>query len=90
MGGMRVALQGGEALAGSGHQETPIWGHGHGRRTRPAVYTAMPVALFPGRHTGLHSMARGINKVILVGNLGNDPEVKYTESGSAKIGRAHV
>lgn len=22
-------------------------------------------------------MARGINKVILVGNLGNDPEVRY-------------
>jgi single-strand DNA-binding protein len=28
-------------------------------------------------------MARGINKVILVGNLGNDPEVKYMPSGSA-------
>lgn len=28
-------------------------------------------------------MARGINKVILVGNLGRDPEVRYTESGSA-------
>ena len=28
-------------------------------------------------------MARGINKVILVGNLGNDPDVKYTQSGSA-------
>lgn len=28
-------------------------------------------------------MARGINKVILVGNLGNDPEVKYTQSGMA-------
>jgi len=27
--------------------------------------------------------SRGINKVILVGNLGNDPEVKYTASGSA-------
>jgi single-strand DNA-binding protein len=27
-------------------------------------------------------MARGINKVILVGNLGNDPEVKYTQSGA--------
>lgn len=26
-------------------------------------------------------MARGINKVILVGNLGDDPEVKYTQSG---------
>ncbi|GAB6043749.1 single-stranded DNA-binding protein [Endothiovibrio diazotrophicus] len=28
-------------------------------------------------------MARGINKVILVGNLGKDPEVKYMPSGSA-------
>jgi len=28
-------------------------------------------------------MARGINKVILVGNLGNDPEVRYTPSGGA-------
>ena len=28
-------------------------------------------------------MAKGINKVILVGNLGNDPEVKYTPSGGA-------
>lgn len=28
-------------------------------------------------------MARGVNKVILVGNLGNDPEVKYTNNGTA-------
>ena len=28
-------------------------------------------------------MARGINKVILVGNLGADPETRYTTSGSA-------
>ncbi|WP_440984953.1 single-stranded DNA-binding protein [Xanthomonas sontii] len=28
-------------------------------------------------------MSRGINKVILVGNLGNDPEVKYTQAGMA-------
>ncbi len=28
-------------------------------------------------------MARGINKVILVGNLGNDPEVRYSQGGSA-------
>lgn len=28
-------------------------------------------------------MARGINKVIIVGNLGNDPDVKYSQSGSA-------
>ena len=28
-------------------------------------------------------MARGVNKVILVGNLGRDPEIKYTASGAA-------
>jgi len=28
-------------------------------------------------------MARGINKVILVGNLGNDPETRYSQSGAA-------
>ncbi|WP_022952921.1 single-stranded DNA-binding protein [Leucothrix mucor] len=28
-------------------------------------------------------MAKGINKVILVGNLGTDPEVKYMPSGGA-------
>lgn len=28
-------------------------------------------------------MARGVNKVILVGNLGQDPELRYTPSGSA-------
>jgi len=28
-------------------------------------------------------MARGVNKVIIVGNLGADPEVRYTPSGSA-------
>jgi single-strand DNA-binding protein len=28
-------------------------------------------------------MARGVNKVILVGNLGGDPEVRYTPAGAA-------
>ena len=28
-------------------------------------------------------MARGVNKVILVGNLGADPDVRYAASGSA-------
>ena len=28
-------------------------------------------------------MARGINKVILIGNLGADPETRYTASGAA-------
>lgn len=28
-------------------------------------------------------MARGVNKAILLGNLGKDPEIRYTQSGSA-------
>ena len=28
-------------------------------------------------------MARGVNKVILVGNLGADPETRYTQGGGA-------
>ena len=47
-----------------------------------------PVAVYPAvialtLHARNPSMARGINKVILVGNLGNDPEVKYTAGGMA-------
>lgn len=30
-------------------------------------------------------MARGINKVILIGNLGSDPEVRYTPNNSAVV-----
>lgn len=28
-------------------------------------------------------MARGLNKVLIIGHLGNDPEVRYTPSGTA-------
>ncbi|MCC6203124.1 MAG: single-stranded DNA-binding protein [Gammaproteobacteria bacterium] len=28
-------------------------------------------------------MARGLNKVMLIGNLGADPEIRYTQSGGA-------
>ncbi|MCF8036203.1 MAG: single-stranded DNA-binding protein [Desulfobacteraceae bacterium] len=28
-------------------------------------------------------MARGVNKVILIGNLGRDPEIRYTQDGNA-------
>ena len=28
-------------------------------------------------------MARGVNKAIIVGTLGQDPEVRYTANGSA-------
>ena len=29
------------------------------------------------------TMARGINKVMLIGNLGRDPETRYAQNGSA-------
>ena len=32
-------------------------------------------------------MARGVNKVIIVGNLGNDPDTRYMPSGSAVTNR---
>ena len=28
-------------------------------------------------------MARGLNKVMLIGNLGSDPEIKYSPKGTA-------
>lgn len=30
-------------------------------------------------------MARGVNKVILIGNLGKDPEIRYTQDGQAVV-----
>ena len=30
-------------------------------------------------------MVRGINKVIIIGNLGADPEIRYTSNGSAVV-----
>jgi len=30
-------------------------------------------------------MARGINKVILIGNLGRDPETRYTQGGGSAV-----
>jgi single-strand DNA-binding protein len=35
------------------------------------------------RPGGQRIMARGVNKAILVGNLGSDPETRYTAGGSA-------
>ncbi len=28
-------------------------------------------------------MSKGVNKVIIVGNLGNDPETRHTQGGAA-------
>jgi single-strand DNA-binding protein len=37
----------------------------------------------PDGNKARNDMARGVNKVILIGNLGNDPEMKYTQGGMA-------
>src|SRR3546814_17618893 len=39
--------------------------------------------LFRSSHVSEAVMARGVNKVILIGNLGKDPEVRYFPSGDA-------
>ena len=39
--------------------------------------------MYPNRPMGTAIMARGVNKVILIGNLGQDPELRYTGSGTA-------
>jgi single-strand DNA-binding protein len=36
-----------------------------------------------GARQGAALMAKSVNKVILIGNLGKDPEVKYTPQGTA-------
>lgn len=36
-----------------------------------------------GKHTTEQAMATGVNKVIIIGNLGRDPEVRYSQSGMA-------
>lgn len=35
-------------------------------------------------------MAQGINKVILIGNLGSDPEIKFSPNGGAAIANLNV
>jgi single-strand DNA-binding protein len=47
---------------------------------RPFCY---PFPSLQPRDTGAALMAKSVNKVILIGNLGKDPEVKYTPSGMA-------
>ena len=44
-----------------------------------------PQKLSCQRHNSESVMARGINKAIIVGTLGQDPEIKYTASGSAVV-----
>lgn len=41
------------------------------------------IAIYKRIETEQSMASRGINKVILVGNLGNDPEIRYLPSGGA-------
>jgi single-strand DNA-binding protein len=62
-----------------GH-ESPAAARGSGRRAAlsPASpYSPRPQAIFQERHMA------SVNKVILIGNLGKDPETRYAPSGDA-------
>src|SRR6476620_7457253 len=63
--------------------KTPMRGCVPGRFRGGPVYSTLRSSARSGDNPGPVSMARGINKVILVGNLGNDPETKYTQGGMA-------
>src|SRR5690348_6117916 len=84
---MRERLQGeGHYRHAEGSPPTPRCGGGlRGPAPRNDCVRARVIASFV--HLHLHprntSMARGVNKVILIGNLGADPETRYTASGSA-------
>jgi single-strand DNA-binding protein len=52
----------------------------------------VPVNPIPAGKSGINEqvsqeqiMARGVNKVILIGNLGQDPETRYTPNGNAVV-----
>jgi len=36
---------------------------------------------FPGKQKKEYEMSRGLNKVMIIGHLGRDPEMRYTPSG---------
>src|SRR5690606_24334603 len=52
-------------------------------KLRPPHSSIPTESKVPGGTEGRCLMARGINKVILVGNLGADPETRYTATGAA-------
>jgi len=39
----------------------------------------------PGINAGSKIMGRGINKAVIVGTLGRDPEIRYSSSGNAVV-----
>src|SRR5690242_18347885 len=57
-------------------------GRRQGKMAASPTPAAIPLHRRPA-NPGSTPMARGINKVIIVGNLGADPETRYTGSGTA-------
>ncbi len=39
----------------------------------------------PGINAGSIIMSRGINKAVIVGTLGRDPEIRYSSNGNAVV-----
>jgi len=70
------------ALAADSQVCFPGMGHKIGGRHR-GDRKATPQSTCKSIHCEDPPMARGVNKVILIGNLGQDPETKYMPSGSA-------
>jgi single-strand DNA-binding protein len=70
-------------------QATPPTDDGTRKRTAFALRAEARTAF--GRHTAATRRryekmgAEGLNRVMLIGNLGADPELRYTESGHARL-----
>jgi single-strand DNA-binding protein len=61
----------------SNYRHQALDGHESGLRRDSSLF------LTTGNNTKELDVANGVNKVIIIGNLGRDPEVRYTQSGNA-------
>src|SRR6476661_11027435 len=74
-----MALASGLRLSTSDYRVSSL----NGNCTDIAAYCSCKVLLYLCFRCKEILMAKSVNKVILVGNLGKDPEVKYTPQGTA-------
>ena len=86
--GSYVQMRRQDAISRNDDAEKPVDGYdGRPQGAPDIVRRRQPLtaaeAFTPATHSEVRHMARGINKVILVGNLGADPEMRHTGSGTA-------